>query len=546
MQFTSLLYEFSVFSKKGTLIALLGTVFGSWHQLAAAPDLYLEYHPLGNNHQSELVRPAVLKAGATIQLAHVHVRNKGTAAVPNVRVGVYLSRDDQLDAEDRLLISHQTAYQNAIEPDNERKILWIFQPVILPVDVPIGTYYVLVAVDDNRLVQESDESNNTISQSITIALPDLRFDNRPSVSPAEVAPGGGVTFNNIQIRNASPVSIGDFSLGLYLSRDARIDPNDTLLAEFGKNGLGAGNDTSMRTFTGWLPTDLPSGEYHVGILLDNKQLWAESDENNNTLTSIVRVSRPAERPANLGWAGGDWIRPTTIQAGESIQFDALAIRNTGQGPAAAFVVGYYLSKDQHIDGSDLLLHSVGLESLAVGRQQRLAEQSMLIPGSVASGSYYIGVMLDAENQVAETNESDNTRFHPITINANRHPDLSFSRSPRLLTPFINAGALLPLSEWQIQNQGSVPAQEFQISVILSRQKTYSRKDKVLQTVTVSGLKSGQTRDFKASTLRIPANTRAGDYYIHFVIDADSRIAEGDEKNNAVSWPVKIGPVLIMY
>jgi hypothetical protein len=82
-------------------------------------------------------------------------------------------------------------------------------------------------------------------------------------------------------------------------------------------------------------------------------------------------------------------------------------RNQGTVAAGAFQVGVYVSTDQTINASDTFTGFActvsGLASGAVAA----CDGSVPVPSAIIPGNYYVGVLVDRQNQVIENTESDN-------------------------------------------------------------------------------------------------------------------------------------------
>lgn len=90
------------------------------------------------------------------------------------------------------------------------------------------------------------------------------------------------------------------------------------------------------------------------------------------------------------------------------------VANNGTADAGASVSKIYLSTDSTIDASDTLLSAVAVSSLQKGSSVD-ETVTVTLPANVASGVYWVGVVADANGQVAETNESNNTASTQVTL-----------------------------------------------------------------------------------------------------------------------------------
>ena len=102
--------------------------------------------------------------------------------------------------------------------------------------------------------------------------------------------------------------------------------------------------------------------------------------------------------------------PSTAIVGSKI-----SISNTvaNQGTATAkgpFLVNFYLSTDNQITTSDVLIGKRTIKSLAAGASDGPVTTQATIPKSVTPGSYFLGAIVDPTNKVSESDETNNTNF----------------------------------------------------------------------------------------------------------------------------------------
>ena len=110
-----------------------------------------------------------------------------------------------------------------------------------------------------------------------------------------------------------------------------------------------------------------------------------------------------------------------LKAGKNYNFN-FGVQNTGTSNSGAFNVGFYLSKDTNIDTSDYFLSSSYISSLGAGSTTNLLQNLTLLSSDNSfwngQGTYYIGMIVDYQNSVTETNESNNnTRYDSSLISS---------------------------------------------------------------------------------------------------------------------------------
>ncbi len=145
--------------------------------------------------------------------------------------------------------------------------------------------------------------------------------------------------------------------------------------------------------------------------------------------------------------------PATATKGTQIPVTS-TFANQGTAAAGAFQVGVYFSTDQTINQSDVFSgFSCAVPSLAAGASSQ-CNGSVPVP-SVAPGNYYVGLVVDRQNQVLENSESDNAiaALTQTTV------------LPNPLDPIVNGGFETgDLSGWTVKELTSASNPNLPLSV----------------------------------------------------------------------------------
>lgn len=108
--------------------------------------------------------------------------------------------------------------------------------------------------------------------------------------------------------------------------------------------------------------------------------------------------------------------PSTGTVGGSLQLSASVV-NQGTGSAGAFRLGFYFSSNTTITTADVLFATCNVSGLSAGATSTCSG-SVTIPASLPPGVYFVGVIADDQDAIAETNEANNTAATgPITVTA---------------------------------------------------------------------------------------------------------------------------------
>ena len=110
-----------------------------------------------------------------------------------------------------------------------------------------------------------------------------------------------------------------------------------------------------------------------------------------------------------------------LTAGNSFRVEAEEINNTNTNAGASYT-GYYLSSNRSLDGSDIFMGKQYRRSNAANPNGGDFEWNPVIPSNTISGQYYLLVVADVDNDIAETNEGNNVASKgPFTVNGVNPP-----------------------------------------------------------------------------------------------------------------------------
>lgn len=273
--------------------------------------------------------PSVINVDAAEFLNVVEeVQNNGAAPAGSFRVGVYLSTNSVVTPSDLLI---QSRVITAMNPGVSSGASHDLQ---LPIGISDGSYYIGIFVDDLAQQAEISEGDNVLVATGTLDVvsspnpePDLIMQ-QCDYSGSKKAPGD--TFQVVtKVTNEGDLSAPPFQVGIYLSDDAVISPDDVLLGERNLiGGLSAGF-SSVSSAPVTIPAGQPEGTYYVGAYADNNLVVAESDEDDNDFTTpgvlVVEIPPPPAPELYVKSATHDG---TTNDPGDVITFDEV-VRNKG-------------------------------------------------------------------------------------------------------------------------------------------------------------------------------------------------------------------------
>ena len=468
--------------------------------------------------QSPSAQPLAVAAGGSIS-TNCYVRNLSGTLAPSSNVGYYLSTDATLSANDVLLGSsyvysmggNQSVYQSAY--------------LSVPASVAAGSYYLLFVADYQNQVTESDETNNTNSLTgLSIVAPYVDLTIQQPYLSTYSAPAGSPLGFSCYIINQGNAPAASSNVGYYLSTDATLSANDVLLGNSYGGTLLGGSYGGYRSTSAAVPAGTAPGSYYVLFVADYQNAVAESNKANNVSALALTVVVPS---VDLTVSVAQFT-PAVVTAGSAVTATA-SVANQGNTTAGGSRLGVYFSTDATLSANDVLLTSENVAPLSAGNYYYLYPQ-FTIPATATPGSYYVLFVADDQNQVAETNETNNVRPLSLTV-ALPAVDLVITQ------PYLNQSGSLAgsymYSNCYIQNQGTTAAASSEVGYYLSTDVTLSATDVLLGSSAGGPLYAGLSGS-RYGNFPVPAGTAPGRYYVLFVADYQSKVTETNETNNVSS------------
>ena len=469
----------------------------------------------GDLSVSSLAAPAKGGAGVTITVTDTTSNTGGGGAVASV-TRFYLSNNSTLDGGDTLLAASHAV--PALAPGGTNSA----STALTMPNLPAGTYYLIAKADDDNVVLEPRETNNTLARAISIGG-DLSV--AAFTTPAVGGAGTAFTITD-STTNLGGGAIGPSTTRFYLSVNSLLDGADTAIGSRNVGALDPGATSSGST-TATIPPSTASGTYYLIVKVDADGLLVETSEANNTTARSILVGSDL--------AVSSLTAPAKAGAGASITVTDTT-SNTGGGGAGASVTRFYLSVNGTLDGTDWLLaggHAV--PGLAPGAADS-ASTLLTLPG-VSTGVYYIIARADDDNVVSESRETNNTIARTISIGS----DLTMAS---FTTPS-SGGAGLPITVTDsTSNQGGGSVGATTTKIYLSSNTVFEPGDMLLGARSVPALTAGAAST-GPTTITIPATLSVGAYYLIARADADDEAAETSEANNTLVRSIQIGSDLLV-
>ncbi len=340
--------------------------------------------------------PASSEPGASIALT-AQLQSLGNPFVGDLPYGVYLSSDNVFDPGDTLFHT-STVFVSGLSTTS------LSTNVMLPRTTPIAGQYVIVVADPMNTIPESNERNNATASSgrVDVRGAELFI---PSVDGPDAAFIGLPYPVTLTIRNDGDIDARDFRFTLHLSDNEFITVNDPQVFVSDSATVAVGGQQTFRVRFN-MPTFTSTRSLFLGAVADTFSAVPERSESNNSRRkpTPIRVVFPIP---NL--SGAIVATATAAGSGEGLAITRI-IRNDGVADASGFTYSYVLSRNPTLSSDDLELGRFTLSVPAGADDYRI--DRVTVPSTALSGSFYIGLRIDPDDEVEEIDDTDNDFLGP--------------------------------------------------------------------------------------------------------------------------------------
>jgi hypothetical protein len=328
-------------------------------------------------------------------------------------------------------------------------------------NIPAGPYYLILYIDPDKTVNETDENNNIVvfnGYTVNPQNVDLLFNSMaPTVSTIPVSEQLLV---NYELRNTGTTDLGNFTRSsFYLSTDNTFDAGDRFL--FTHEISLAGPDIFNKTIAINVPP-VPQGSYFLIARADDDHGIAnidELDETNNTAVAPITISASdIDLDVSSSFPTADFTNG--VGTGDIlVEYD---LGNMGTTGVAGYDVHVYISTDQVLDAGDYdltadLAPEISPEYVGAG-------PNMWVTGYVTQhvpnintlvGTHYVIWKINASNAIPETDYTNNVMVSTNTITVTPvQPEMLLNSITFTSAPYDNTDVTFDFSA-VFQNNGPI-------------------------------------------------------------------------------------------
>jgi subtilase family serine protease len=479
-----------------------------------------------------VVPSSAVTDGESVNLA-VSVYNRGSKTAPSSTntVQFYLSDDGALDGGDTLLGSANLEFLRSGQ-SREASLTFTYDVGTMG----SGERTVLMVVDNDQAISESDESNNLLSATMSATTPAL--DNDLTVqtvaAPSNIVAGTQVTVD-ATVANLDADAAPTSTLALYLSSDQTFDPQtDQLITSSNINELAAGA-SRQESFTFTYNQAWATGSQFFYVVADSDNQIEETDETNNVAFDGTTVSELALADLEIRnqQLSASWVVP-----GNTLTLTS-QVYNIGNAAAGTNKLRFYLSNDTVLDGSDQPLGGKTITSINAETISSVQSFEFTYSTLYGLGTKYVLFVADNDNAVVESNETNNMAYAILDVRESAPQGKDLLIESRSVTPTsLTFGDSLTVNATVI-NEGAYTADATTIGFYVSDDALWDAQDTLVYSQSLESLTTYEVSTTKTHTFNYLESYGSGQKYILAVADHNNTVAEFDEGNNFASVPITV-------
>jgi hypothetical protein len=346
------------------------------------------------------------------------IKNVGIVPTGEFECRVIFSSDTIIDSSDKFVGNR---YLSDLGANTASEELFTGECDVVP-----GTYFMIVELDQNDNIAETDEENNIyIVDNITVTPADVdwQFSSLSLDSSQWFAFSGNDTvfhqsefvYPIFQVTNSGTTDVeGIILTQFYLSTDNVLDAGDKYFGSVGNYLSGPDQITGGYPwgFNDYIiPADLTPGKYYLIGKTDSGIDYDETDESNNTFASAQIVIGKSDIDLSISDLDGAGFSGYYLNA-------SYRLLNTGKTGAGGYFLDAYLSSDANLDSNDFYFGSsfeaeetpyISENSYASGYFMRYLGWT---PDPLAPGNYFLILVVNGQHDVRETDYSNNQFVSP--------------------------------------------------------------------------------------------------------------------------------------
>ena len=335
---------------------------------------------------------------------------------------------------------------------NNAKVTYIDNPAVFEFTDPgleLGSYTYYVTAYYSAPAGESSRSNEVTVTVTNETKPDLTIQDF-DVTPRNIAPGGSIDIS-LTVLNIGGSQAASSQVQLFLSKDLSIDAGDLYLAYGTIDPVDAGDNIAISGEDIFLPDDVASGTWYALAMADAGFEIDETNENNNIASTSIVVQGET---ADLQIVSVS-IYPLVITPNTNVRVSSV-VYNGGNALASSVKIIYYLSSDEIFDTGDSKMFDESTRTLSA-KGTVLLSGGFTIQSTFTPGQYFLIGIVDKDNTVNESDETNNQVVHPVIVSGTTGVDGNTLEASLAIYP-------VPATEWLTIKLPALPGERVQINI----------------------------------------------------------------------------------
>ncbi len=480
-------------------------------------------------------------AGTTARATVTVANTDGTKYVYQmVDIQVWASTDGVLDGNGDTLLNTQTVKMYI--PVGSEASYNI--PITLPLDMAAGDYQLMAVVDSGQVVTELNEDNNVGTSAQNINVTEAFVDLTPEITNQKLADpvtGGDRGWVQVTVANDGNVrAVSSMSIQVWASDDGDITNGGDLLLNTLDTRVSLLPD-GQRAY--WvkvtIPGDLAAGTYDLVAVVDSNDDLVEGNGGEDNNVTVAAGAMTVQNPDLSTGFGRIYLAGAPL-AGAKSKVYVTVTNNADVRTYAQADIQVWMTADGDLSAGDDDYLVGQLDGKLISLRSGQTGQYVIVitlPNDMVAGDYQLMAVVDANNDIAEGDETNNTALTPADAKyAVRDPFVD------LVPEITNQKFADPVTggdrgwvQVTVANDGNVRAvSSMSIQVWASDDGDITNGgDVLLNTLDtrVSLLPDGQRVYLVKVT--IPGDLAAGTYDLVAVVDSNDDLVEGNggEDNN---------------
>ncbi|MEM9919533.1 MAG: CARDB domain-containing protein, partial [Bacteroidota bacterium] len=476
----------------------------------------------------------------------VDLKNEGRgAATDNFEIGLFLSTDPSLSADDIDVGEIPTG--NFAPLSFIRNVPGAFNLA----GVAPKTYFLLIVVDRDNDITESNENNNLVSTLFTVepAPAGTGADLELSISANNANPAAFQTIRlQTTVTNKGPDRLQSAEIHIPASPDYVVAGNGRPILNNGNlvienneprwqlNGLEVGETASLEIDVFTLDPDADPCVQVVSALPGDP----DSAPNNYDCASVPQEDDEGSLRQGVG-SGSSFIdllipqlsAPTSEMTNSRVNF-TLSIQNDGNINSSFFNVSLFLSDNGLLDPADEEVFRT--LSIALQPSERFtlpASESFFTTNGIAAGNYFLIAKIDSGDNIDESDEANNLVIQAFEVSPEEPDRIDYALSDLQAPASGLSSATIDLTVDLAKLGNSTVFSQTFVGIFLSTDNAISPDDLEVGFLKYSTSLPDAMQDDRAAQFSLKGVV-PGDYFLILKIDRDELFAEPNEDNNILS------------